>query len=122
MLSGDAVPVESLSGARVIAAAGIADPYTFASQCSELGARVRLLPLEDHHDFTAKDTERMVQAGRRVDYVVVTEKDAVKLRSLWPSHAPEPIVASLDVAWEAGQTEIEMALDAVVVGVDDLVT
>jgi len=43
MLSGDAVPVESLSGARVIAAAGIADPYTFACECSDLGARVRFL-------------------------------------------------------------------------------
>ena len=120
LLSGEGVPVESLDGARVLAAAGIADPYTFASQCSEFGARVRLLPLEDHHEFSDKDMDRMVQAGRRVDYVVVTEKDAVKLRAMWPGAAPEPLVASLDVDWEVGQTEIEMALDAVVVGVDDL--
>lgn len=120
LLSGDGVPVESLDGSRVLAAAGIADPYTFASQCSEFGARVRLLPLEDHHEFTDKDMDRMVQAGRRVDYVVVTEKDAVKLRAMWPGDAPEPLVASLDVDWEVGQTEIEMALDAVVVGADDL--
>ena len=122
LLSGEGVPVESLDGARVLAAAGIADPYTFASQCSEFGARVRLLPLEDHHEFSDKDMDRMVQAGRRVDYVVVTEKDAVKLRAMWPGAAPEPLVASLDVDWEVGQTEIEMALDAVVVGVDDLGT
>ena len=121
MLSGEEVPVESLNGASVLAAAGIADPYTFAGQCSEFGARVRLLLLEDHHEFTDEDTERMVQASRKVDYVVVTEKDAVKLRSLWPGHAPEPIVASLDVEWETGQRELETALDAVVAGVDDLV-
>lgn len=119
LLTGDSVPVESLHGARVLAAAGVADPYTFAAQCSEFGARVRLLPLEDHHEFSEQDTDRMVQAGRRVDYVVVTEKDAVKLRSLWPGTAPEPIVAALDVAWEAGETEIETALDAVVTAVEE---
>ena len=122
LLSGDDVPMESLDGERVLAAAGVADPYSFASQCAEFGARVTLLPLEDHHEFTDGDLNRMVQAERRFDYVVVTEKDAVKLRSIWPSHAREPIVASLDVAWEAGLTEVETALDAVVTGVGDLVT
>ena len=120
LLSGESVPVESLDGARVLAAAGVADPYSFAGQCSEFGARVRLMPLEDHHEFTDKDMSRMVQAGRRVDYVVVTEKDAVKLRSMWPGHAREPIVASLDVAWEFGQTELETALEAAVARVADL--
>ena len=120
LLSGEEMPAESLDGSRVLVAAGIADPYTFASQCSEFCDQVRLLPLEDHHEFTDRDMDRMVQAGRRVDYVVVTEKDAVKLRAMWPEDVPEPLVASLDVDWEVGQTEIEMRLDAVVVGVDDL--
>ncbi len=122
LLGGEDVPVESLDGARVLAAAGIADPDTFASQCTELGARVRMLPLQDHHDFTVSDMNRMVQASGTVDYVVVTEKDAVKLRSMWPSHAREPIVACLDVDWEVGLTELETALDAVVTGVTDLIT
>jgi tetraacyldisaccharide 4'-kinase len=122
LLSGETVPVESLNGARVLAAAGVADPYAFAGQCSEFGARVRLLPLDDHHDFDDVDMNRMVQAGRRVDYVVVTEKDAVKLRSMWPGSAPEPIVASLDVEWESGREDLEAALDAVLSRVDDLLT
>ena len=123
LLSGDAVPVGSLDGANLLAAAGVADPYSFVSQCKELGARkVRMLPLDDHHEFTERDMARMVQAMRRVDYVVVTEKDAVKLRLNWPSHAPEPIVAILDIDWEVGLTELETALDAVVTGVADLLT
>ena len=81
-----------------------------------------MLPLQDHHNFTASDMNRMVQASGAVDYVVVTEKDAVKLRSMWPSHAREPIVACLDVDWEVGLTEFETALDAVVTGVSDLIT
>jgi tetraacyldisaccharide 4'-kinase len=122
LLSGDAVPVESLDGARVLAAAGVADPHAFAGQCSEFGARVRLMPLDDHHEFDDVDMNRMVQAGRRVDYVVVTEKDAVKLRSMWPGSAPEPIVASLDVEWESGREELESALDAVISPVGDLLS
>ncbi|MCZ6917180.1 MAG: tetraacyldisaccharide 4'-kinase [Gemmatimonadetes bacterium] len=122
LLSGEAVPVESLDGARVLAAAGVADPYAFAGQCSEFGAQVRLLPFDDHHEFDDVDMNRMVQAGRRVDYVVITEKDAVKLRSMWPGNAPEPIVASLDVEWEYGRDDLETALDAVVSRVDDLLT
>ena len=122
LLSGEDVPLTSLDGARVLAAAGVADPHSFASQCSEFGARVRLLPLDDHHDFTERDMRRMVQAGKRVDYVVVTEKDAVKLRSMWPSDAREPIVACLDVEWEVGLRALETALDAAVMGVGDLTT
>ncbi len=123
LLSGDAVPVDSLDGAELLAAAGVADPYSFVSQCKELGAKkVRMLPLDDHHQFTERDMARMVQATRRVDYVVVTEKDAVKLRLMWPSHTREPIVACLDVDWEVGLKELETALDAVVAHVADLVT
>lgn len=122
MLSGEEVPASSLSGARVLAAAGVADPYSFASQCHELGAEVRMLPLTDHHAYTDQEIRRLVQGGRRVDYVVVTEKDAVKLRDAWPGHAAEPLVASLDVIWESGREEVETALAAVTAGVEELTT
>jgi tetraacyldisaccharide-1-P 4'-kinase len=80
------------------------------------------MPLDDHHEFSERDLGHMLQAAKRVDYVVVTEKDAVKLRPMWPDHAPEPLVACLDVAWEDGQRELETALDTVVARVDDLVS
>ena len=120
-MTGDPFPLMTLKGARVLVAAGIGDPRSFAGQCRELGADVRMLHLEDHHRYGESDVTRMLHAGRRVDYVVVTEKDAVKLQTLWPDNAPEPLVAALDVTWESGQDAFEMALETAVVAVDDLV-
>jgi tetraacyldisaccharide 4'-kinase len=121
LLSGDRLPTESLEGAVVLAVAGVADPHAFAAQCRSFGAEVQAMPLDDHHEFGQRDLRRMLQVGNRVDYVVVTEKDAVKLRSLWPDQAPEPLVACLDVAWEVGRPDLETALDTAVARVEDLV-
>jgi tetraacyldisaccharide 4'-kinase len=121
LLSGMTVSTDALDGARILAAAGIADPQSFAGQCREFGADVRTLRLADHHGFTEQDVRAMLHAGRRVDYVVVTEKDAVKLQGLWPESAPEPLVASLDVDWDMGQDEFETVLDSVVSQVEDLI-
>jgi len=52
-----------------------------------------------------------VRAAAGVDYVVVTEKDAVKLRARWPADAPEPLVAELDVHWERNEAAVVRALD-----------
>ncbi len=122
LLSGGRMSTESIRGAQVLAVAGVADPHGFAEQCQAFGANVRAMPLDDHHEFSERDLGQMLQAAKRVDYVVVTEKDAVKLRPMWPDHAPEPLVACLDVAWEDGQRELETALDTVVARVDDLVS
>lgn len=110
--SGAPVPAGELDRARVVVGAGIADPYTFGRQCEELGARVRLLPFPDHHAYTARDVRHLLHTAGAVDYVVVTQKDAVKLRRQWPETGPEPLVAVLDVIWEAGQSLMEAALDA----------
>jgi tetraacyldisaccharide 4'-kinase len=109
------VPVEpgALTGATLLAAAGVADPEAFAIQCRRFGAVVRTLPFRDHQPFSGRQVRRLLHTGRRVDYVVVTEKDAVKLRSQWPRTEPEPIVASLGVTWERGRDVLEGALNAV---------
>jgi len=100
--------------------AGIGDPDSFAAQCRELGADVRLLPFPDHHWYGERDVHRLRHAARNVDYVVVTEKDAVKLRHLWPDTAPEPLVSQLDVIWERGRRVVETALDTAVAAVTEL--
>lgn len=122
LLSGEPVDPNELNGARVLAAAGIADPNSFAAQCRAMGADVRLMPWADHHRFSDRDVRQLVHVGRLADYVVVTEKDAVKLRDMWPQHRPEPLVARLDVAWERGQRDVEAALDATVADVEDLLS
>jgi tetraacyldisaccharide-1-P 4'-kinase len=75
------------------------------------GASVQLAAYQDHHAYDARDIARLVQAAAAVDYVVVTEKDAVKLRTRWPADAPEPLVAELDVHWERNEAAVVRALD-----------
>jgi len=111
--SGVRRPLAVLRDRRVIAAAGIADPLSFAVQVRSLGARVELLAFPDHHPYAPQDVARLVQAAAEADYVVITEKDAVKLRERWPADAPEPLVAALAVRWEANGRALEHALDAV---------
>jgi tetraacyldisaccharide-1-P 4'-kinase len=60
----------------------------------------------------------LAHAARRADHVVLTAKDAVKLRDRWPASAPEPLVAVLDVRFEEGDTEFVAALDAVATPVE----
>jgi len=74
---------------------------------------VQLVAYQDHHAFTAGDVERLARAAARGDYVVVTEKDAVKLRGRWPGHAPEPWVAVLAVRWERNGGALEQAVSDV---------
>ncbi len=122
MLTGERVEPTELRGARLVVAAGIADPRTFGAQCRALGARVQLMAWKDHHAFTERDVRRIAHAGRKADYVVVTEKDAVKLRDRWPRYRPEPLVAELDLSWERAGDEVRAALDAAVAAVDELVS
>jgi tetraacyldisaccharide 4'-kinase len=112
LMSGRAVGGSELDGATVLAGAGIADPYAFGDQCRQLGATVQLRPYRDHQTFSETHVRDLLHAARRVDYVVVTQKDAVKLKPVWPAHTPEPLVADLAVEWEYGRARVETALDA----------
>ena len=110
--SGTRHPLTVVQGRRVTAAAGIADPHSFAAQLRALGASVQLLAYHDHHWYSSDDVRRLVRASVEADYVVVTEKDAVKLRDRWPREASEPLVAALAVHWERNGPKLEQMLDA----------
>jgi tetraacyldisaccharide 4'-kinase len=112
--SGRPVDPESLDRARVVVAAGVADPGALGEQLAGLGARVEVLPLADHQRYDSGQVNRLVELTGRVDYVVVTKKDAVKLARQWPDGRKEPLVARLEVDWEAGREDVVRALDAVV--------
>jgi tetraacyldisaccharide 4'-kinase len=113
MRSGMPQGLDSLMGRRVLAAAGIADPESFGAQLEAAGADVQLLAYQDHHPYDLADLARLVRAAAGGDYVVVTEKDAVKLRERWPSEVAEPLVAVLGVRWERNGRALEQALDRV---------
>ncbi len=113
MQSGRRQELGVLGGRHVVAAAGIADPESFAQQLGMTGASVQLMAYQDHHAYRKGDLERLVRAATGGDYVVVTEKDAVKLRRQWPGSAPEPLVAVLAVHWERNGRAVEQAVNAV---------
>jgi tetraacyldisaccharide 4'-kinase len=111
--SGGRVSLGLLARKRVLVAAGIADPASFAAQVRATGATVQLMAYQDHHPYPAGDVARLAQAAKDADYVVVTEKDAVKLRNRWPSDAPEPLVAELALHWELNGDAVERVLEGV---------
>ncbi len=113
MQSGARQMLEVLTGRPVIAAAGVADPSSFKAQLTTAGANVQLMAYQDHHRYAPADVERLARAARAGDNVVVTEKDAVKLRPCWPGNAPEPLVAVLAIRWERNGGVLERAVDAV---------
>ncbi len=114
LVSARSVTPGSLAGRRVVAASAIADPEGFVAQTKATGAAVQVATWKDHHEYRQEDIAWLAHAARRADHVVITEKDAVKLRDQWPSDAPEPLVAVLDLTWEEGGDAIAVALDAVV--------
>jgi tetraacyldisaccharide 4'-kinase len=70
-----AVPLAQLQGRPLTAAAGLAAPEKFFSMLEAAGLHIQRLPLPDHYRF---DTLPWPASTAEV---VVTEKDAIKLRS-----------------------------------------
>ena len=120
LVSGTRRPASILAGKRVVAASGIADPDAFVAQTKATGAAVQVATWKDHHNSQDEDVAWLAHAARRADHVVITQKDAVKLRDRWPAAVPEPLVALLDLDWEEGGDAIAAVLDAVVTPVDRL--
>ena len=109
MVSGKPQDVGTLAGLRVVAASAIADPEAFVSQLKRTGAQVQVATWKDHHLFRDEDVAWLAHAARRADRVVITAKDAVKLRDRWPASVPEPLVAMLEVRFESGEDALRAA-------------
>jgi tetraacyldisaccharide 4'-kinase len=110
LVTGTEREVSWLAGRRVVAASAIADPGAFVAQIKRTGAQVQVATWKDHHQFRDEDIAWLAHAARRADHVVVTAKDAVKLRDRWPTSVPEPSVATLRVTFEAGENALRDAL------------
>ena len=113
--SGDPVSRGDIAGLRVLASAGLADPRTFGAQLALMGATVELLAWPDHHAYRPADVRQILAAGGRADVLVMTAKDAVKLRSLWPRGGREPLVAGIEVRWEDGGAMVHQALETMLI-------
>ena len=90
-------PLKAFAGQKVHAVAGIGDPTRFFRQLEKAGLRIVPHPFPDHHPFTPKDLEFGDDAP-----VLLTEKDAVKLRSASrPNWWVLPVSARVDPAFAA---------------------
>jgi tetraacyldisaccharide 4'-kinase len=69
-------PPERFRNRRVHAVAGIGNPQRFFDTLQRLGIAFAAHPFPDHHAFSARDLE-----FADADFIVMTEKDAVKCRS-----------------------------------------
>ena len=103
--------IETLRGQRVLAVSGIGAPDAFLAQLGAAGAQVQDASFGDHHAYTARDVERLLSRASRMDRVVCTLKDAVKLGPQWPAHAPRLWYLSQSVVVETGLESVEAVLD-----------
>ncbi len=89
----DLATLQALRGRRVLAAAGVARPQRFFAMLRATGLQIDEWPLPDHHEFATLDWPPGTTD------VMVTEKDAVKLR---PDRigAVRVWVAALDFAFD----------------------
>ena len=75
----------SLKGKRVLLLSAIGDPKYFKESVKALGASVVAhLRFQDHHDYKKKDIDNIVRVcdERKFDFILTTEKDAVKFSRL----------------------------------------
>jgi tetraacyldisaccharide 4'-kinase len=93
----DRQPLKSFAGQKVHAVAGIGDPNRFFIHLGKAGIKVMPHPFPDHHRFGPRDLVFGDEAP-----VMLTEKDAVKLRSAARPHWwVLPVSAKLDPAFGA---------------------
>jgi tetraacyldisaccharide 4'-kinase len=91
----DRRPAKAFAGQRVHAVAGIGDPNRFFLSLARLGMKPLPHPFPDHHPFTPQE----LAFGDGLP-VMLTEKDAVKLRrAAQPSWWVLPVAAKLDPAF-----------------------
>jgi len=94
-------PLKFFAGQKAHAVAGIGDPDRFFRHLGEAGVKVVPHPFPDHHPFAPEDIDEATASHPDLP-VLMTEKDAVKLRS-----APRsnwwvlPVTAQLDPAFGA---------------------
>ncbi len=109
----------ALKGERVLAVSGIAQTDSFRRLLEEMGSTVAgqcIFP--DHHSYSLEDVRRVQQTEERlrVDRIVTTEKDVVKLAGLVSS--PSPLegegrvrgnfwAVRIELQWLEGQEEWE---------------
>ncbi|MBR2518654.1 MAG: tetraacyldisaccharide 4'-kinase [Selenomonadaceae bacterium] len=81
-LAGEGVPVDTISGRKVMAVSAIGNPASFERTLRDLGAEIiSSLRYPDHHEYTPTEMKDILRQADSfgAEMIVVTEKDAVKI-------------------------------------------
>ena len=87
VITNETRPLSSLRGARALAFSGIARPSAFQALLETLGVQIRAARIyPDHHAYDKADLADIFQqaADEKVNMIITTEKDAVRLKTLRP--------------------------------------
>jgi tetraacyldisaccharide 4'-kinase len=114
LVSGRALPADTLAGRRVYALSSLGNPEAFEGTLRELGA-AEVVPARypDHHRFSREEFEAETGRAAGTATLVTTEKDAVKLDPAWRSPAPVVVVA-VEMEVTRGREELEERLRGLV--------
>jgi len=97
------VDLSRVAGRRVILLSSIGDPGYFEDTVRSLGAAVvEHIAFGDHHNYNESDKSRIMNrfSERAFDFIVTTEKDAVKLARMsitFPDHTVLVLVIAIDI-------------------------
>ncbi len=108
----DRLPLENLKGCRVAAFSGIAVPESFENFLMQFGAQILYVKrFLDHHRFSEEELNGIFHHAAEADaeYVVTTEKDAVRIDRLPDSHIPLYYLR-LEIELLSGRDDFEAAV------------
>lgn len=89
--TGELLSLSTLRQGRVVAFVGIGNPQAFITTLTQLGAEVAAcLVFHDHHPYSAADWHTIIETARqqKATCLLTTEKDAVRLASVWQTPIP----------------------------------
>ena len=117
--AGNEIPLQVLSGAKVLAFSAVGDNDAFEAQLGERGAQIRFRSFRDHHAFSDRDIAGLAAESATVQYVVCTLKDAVKVWPKWPADAKPLWYVSQALVLESGAGALDELLGKVTAVIRD---
>ena len=113
--SGEHIPLSHLQGAHIAAFSGIAVPENFENMLRSFGAEIRYNQrFLDHHRFSEQEIQHVFEQAKatNVDFIVTTEKDAVRLSA--SQQAPLPFYfLRLEIDILSGGGDFAAAVDRI---------
>jgi tetraacyldisaccharide 4'-kinase len=113
--SGERLPLSRLKGAHIAAFSGIAVPENFENMLRGFGAEIRYNQrFLDHHRFSDEEVLHVFDQAKvaQLDFIVTTEKDAVRLSATLQSPLPFYFLR-LEIDILSGGDDFDSAVDRI---------